>query len=81
MQRRYDARTSTAVIIVKVFVALAPSFILQDLFESHRKLAYGVGLAIGTVAANYVPPRGNVQKLSILLCCAVILGIVRLILP
>ena len=76
------AGTSTLVIALKVLVSLAPGFVLQQLCESHAKLAYGVGLIMGAAVAWFcVPPRGKAKDFLVLLACVIILSIVRLMLP
>jgi hypothetical protein len=77
MDSSVPVETNTLVILVKVLVGLAPSFILQEVFESHQKLAYCVGLVIGAVAVCCIPPRVNARKSLALVCCAIILGIIR----
>jgi len=77
MLTRNAAHAKTSTIVLKVLVALAPSFVLQEVFVSHPKLAYSVGLVIGAVAWYFVPPRGNVKQLLVLIGCAIILGIIR----
>jgi hypothetical protein len=70
-----------SVIVVKVLVGLTPSYILQQVFASHAKPVYGVGLVIGSVVAWCIPPRGTAKQLVALISCAVILGIIRMLLP
>lgn len=76
-----DARTPISVIAIKVLVGLAPSFLLQQVFVLHPKLAYGVGLVIGAVAWYFVPPRGKAWKLLVLIGCAVVFGLIRSLFP
>ena len=81
MGSHIDARTPTTVKVVKVLVGLAPSFVLQEVFGSHPKLAYCIGLVIGAAAWYLIPPRGKAWKLLALIACAVSLGIIRSLLP
>ena len=74
-------QTPTAVIVIKVIAAIAPSLIFQEVFRTHPKLAYCVGLVIGAVVWYYVPPRSNAKKLLALICCAILLGAIRLMAP
>jgi hypothetical protein len=71
------AETTTLVIFVKVLLGLAPSFILQEVFASHQRVAYSAGLVIGAVAVCCIPPRVTARKSLALVCCAIILGIIR----
>lgn len=81
-RERADAvRAPLEIVVVKVLLAIAPALILQAVFVSHAKLAYFGGLLVGVLLWYFVPPRGNARHLAILIACAAILGLVRLVLP
>jgi len=75
MRVRDEAPVETSTVVVKVLVALAPSIVLERVFVSHPKLTYCVCLVIGAVASYFVPPRGTIKQLLILVGCAIILGV------
>jgi hypothetical protein len=62
--------------VMKCVVAALPGSILPKLWPSHINTAFGLGLSAGVLIQHFIPPKGKLSDLFVLLLAAVILAFV-----
>ena len=56
--------------IFKGAVAIVPACLLVRVFQSHAAIAFSVGLFAGIISQHFIPPRGTIKHLFLLLAVA-----------
>src|SRR5208282_3403592 len=65
-----DGGWMTAIWLAKVMTLLVPSSIFPRVWTTHPHIAFGLGLAVGSILQHFIPPRGKLQGLCVLLLLA-----------
>jgi hypothetical protein len=75
MHLKIKERASFPVVAVKVLALVLPSIIASEVFRTHSKVAFGVGLLVGSFLWYLIPPRGKIRQLFILISVCLLIGI------
>jgi hypothetical protein len=58
--------------LAKCVVTALPAGILPRLWSVHGNIAFGVGLCAGILLQHFIPPRGKVADLVLILLLAIV---------
>jgi ABC-type multidrug transport system permease subunit len=72
MENRLNTTTIVLGWIAKCVIALVPASVLPRIWTAHPHMSFGLGLSIGIVLQHFVPPRGTLFRLIILLAVAIV---------
>ena len=64
------------IFLSKAAALLVPAYIISRVWTAHPHLAFGLGLATGSVLQHFVPPRGKFVELTILILFAIVAALV-----
>ena len=62
--------------LAKTVVTALPAGILPRLWSAHGNIAFGVGLCAGILLQHFIPPRGKVAHLVLILLAAIVASFV-----
>jgi hypothetical protein len=62
--------------LAKTVVTALPAGILPMLWRAHGSIAFGLGLCAGVLLQHFIPPRGNVVDLVVILLVAIVAAFV-----
>jgi hypothetical protein len=53
--------------LAKILVGVFPALLFRTIWGGHPALGFGVGACIGIVAQSFLPPRGTMRSVGMLL--------------
>lgn len=71
------SKTSTAAWFPKCLTVSVLPVILEDIFPAHPHLTFGAGLVAGVLIQHFIPPRGQMRHLYMLLAVAIAAALVK----
>jgi hypothetical protein len=69
---KIDYEQTIPAFVLKVLAFVVPAYIISRVWIAHPHIAFGLGLAVGSILQHFIPPRGKLRELCILLFFAVL---------
>lgn len=67
MPQETPQRGASSILIMKCLVAGLPAVALPSIWPQHSHIAFGLGFGAGVLVQHFIPPRGKLRDLLVLL--------------